>query len=158
MRIEHYPGFYMAGLSARTCNAKEMSGNGKIEDIWETLLQPGLVAKIPNKVGVDLVAVYTDYETDHTGHYTYLLGLPVLSDESLPSNLTVRHVSPGRYAIITSERGPIVEVVREVWQRVWSMSEEELGGIRAFQTDFEIYDQRTSDPENAQIDVYVGLR
>ena len=55
MRIEHYPGFYMAGLSARTSNAREMSGNGKIEDIWETFLQPGLVAKIPNKIGVDLV-------------------------------------------------------------------------------------------------------
>ncbi|HXC94680.1 MAG TPA: GyrI-like domain-containing protein [Edaphobacter sp.] len=158
MRIEHYPGFYMAGLSTRTSNAREMSGNGKIENIWETFLQPGVVAKIPNKIGVDLVAVYTDYETDHTGHYTYLLGLPVLSNESLPVNLTVRHVSPGRYAVITSERGPVGEVVRDVWQRIWSMSEEELGGKRAFQTDYEIYDQRSADPENAQIDVYIGLR
>jgi predicted transcriptional regulator YdeE len=38
------------------------------------------------------------------------------------------------------------------------MSPEELGGIRAFQTDYEIYDQRAADPANAQIDVYIGLR
>jgi predicted transcriptional regulator YdeE len=38
------------------------------------------------------------------------------------------------------------------------MSPKELGGTRAFQTDFEIYDQRAADPENAQIDVYIGLR
>ena len=35
---------------------------------------------------------------------------------------------------------------------------EELGGIRAFKTDYEIYDQRAANPDNAQIDVYVGLR
>jgi predicted transcriptional regulator YdeE len=158
MRIEHYPGFHLAGLATRTNNAAEMSGNGKIGSIWESFLQPGLVAKIPNKMGVDLIAVYTEYETNHTGHYTYLLGIPVLSSESVPVNLTVRHVSPGRYAVFTSERGPVVKVVREVWQRIWSMSEKELGGKRAFQSDYEIYDQRTADPENAQIDVYIGLR
>ena len=158
MRIEHYPGFHLAGLATRTNNAAEMNGNGKIGSIWQSFLQPGLVAKISNKIGVDLVAVYTEYETDHTGHYTYLLGIPVLSSESLPVNLTVKHISPGRYAVFTSERGPLIKVVREVWQRIWSMSEKELGGKRAFQSDYEIYDQRAADPENAQIDIYIGLR
>ncbi len=158
MLIQHYPGFFMAGLTARTNNAAEMSGNGRIRGIWQNFLQPDLVAKIPNKVGVDPIAVYTDYETDHTGHYTYFLGVPVLSGEAMPSNLTVRHVLPGRYAVITSNRGPVAQVVPEVWQRIWAMSEEELGGKRAFLCDYEIYDQRSADPENAQIDVYIGLR
>ena len=158
MHTQHYPGFYMAGLSTRTNNAAEMSGKGKIGNVWQSFLQPGLVSKIPNKLGVDLIAVYTDYETDHTGHYTYLLGLPVVSAEGMPANLTLRHVSPGSYAVVTSRRGPIKEVVREVWQRIWSMSEKELGGERAFLCDYEVYDQRSADPENAQIDVYVSLR
>ena len=115
-------------------------------------------SKIPNKIGVDLIAVYTDYETDHTGHYTYLLGMPISSAETLPSSLTLKHVPPGRYAVLSSKRGPLTEVVPEVWQRIWSMSAKELGGKRAFKSDFEIYDQRAADPENAQIDVYVGLR
>jgi predicted transcriptional regulator YdeE len=158
MHIQHYPGFFMAGLATRTSNATEMSGRGKIGDIWQSFLQPGLVAKIPNKIGVDLIAVYTDYETDHTGHYTYFLGLPIISAEALPGTLSVKHVSPGSYAVITSRRGPIKEVVREVWQRIWSMSDKELGGERAFLCDYEIYDQRSADPENAQIDVYISLR
>lgn len=158
MRILHHPGFYMAGLAARTCNAREMSGTGKIEGIWETFLRPGVVGRIPNKMGIDLVAVYTDYETDHTGYYTYLLGLPVISGEAFPSDLTIRHITAGRYAVITSERGVLADVVQGAWQRIWSMPEKELGGKRAFRTDFEIYDQRASDPENAQIDVYIGLR
>jgi predicted transcriptional regulator YdeE len=158
MNIQQHSGFYIVGITARTNNAQEMSGNGKIGEVWQSFLEPSLVAKIPNKVGVDLVAVYSDYETDHTGHYTYLLGLPISSTESLPANLTVKHIPPGRYAVFSSGKGPISEVVPEIWQRIWSMSPEELGGARAFQTDFEIYDQRAADPENAQIDVYVGLR
>src|SRR5258708_2703160 len=158
MNIQQHAGFYIAGLTARTNNAHEMSGKGKIGNVWQEFLQPNLVAKIPNKIGVDLIAVYTDYETDHTRHYTYLLGLPILSAESLPSNLTVKQVPAGRYAVLSSSRGPIKQVVPEIWQRIWSMSPEELSGTRAFKTDYEIYDQRSADPENAQIDVYIGLR
>jgi predicted transcriptional regulator YdeE len=33
-----------------------------------------------------------------------------------------------------------------------------LGGTRAFLTDYEVYDQRAADPQNSQIDVYIGLR
>jgi predicted transcriptional regulator YdeE len=158
MNIQQHSGFYIAGLTARTNNAHEMSGKGKIGNVWREFLQPNLAAKIPNKIGVDLIAVYTDYEAGHTGYYTYLLGLPILSAESLPACLTVKHIPAGRYAVFSSSRGPITQIVPKIWQRIWSMSPKELGGRRAFQTDFEIYDQRATDPENAQIEVFVGLR
>jgi predicted transcriptional regulator YdeE len=158
MNIQQHSGFYVVGITARTNNAQEMSGNGRIGDVWQTFLQPSLVAKIPNKIGVDPIAIYTDYETDHRGHYTYLLGVPTSSTDALPAHLTVKHIPAGRYAVFTSGRGPITQVVPEIWQRIWSMSPEELGGTRSFKTDFEIYDQRAADPQNAQIDVYVGLR
>ena len=156
--IQQHPGFYIAGLATRTNNASEMSGKGKIGGVWEEFLHPHVVTKIPNKVGVDLIAVYTDYETDHTGFYTYLLGMPISSADSLPGNLAVKHVHAGRYAVFSSEKGPVTEIVPEVWQRIWAMSPKELGGKRAFKTDFEVYDGRATDPENAQIDVYIGLR
>jgi len=158
MNIQQRDGFYVVGLTARTSNAQETSGKAKIGEVWQEFLQPDLVAKIPDKIGVDLIAVYTDYETDHTGHYTYLLGIPISSAEALPSNLTVKHIPAGRYAVFRSGRGPKKEVVSAVWQRIWSLSPKQLGGKRAFKSDFEIYDQRAADPENAQIDVYVGLR
>jgi predicted transcriptional regulator YdeE len=157
MNIHEHSGFYVAGVTARTNNAKEMSGSGKIGDVWETFLQPSLVVKMPHRIGFDLVAVYTDYENDHTGHYTYLLGLPISSHDALPAELIVKHIPAGRYAVFTSSRGPAAQVVQEVWQLIWSMSPEELGGTRSFRTDYEVYDQRATDPENAQVDVYVSL-
>ena len=158
MQIRQQEPYFVVGLATRTNNAGQTGGKNVIGDIWHTFLSQNLAAKIPNKIGVDLIAVYTDYETDHTGHYTYLLGLPVLSAESLPAKLTVKHIPAGRYAVFSSDRGPKTKVVPELWQRIWSMSPGELGGTRAFKTDYEIYDQRAADPENAQIDVYIGLR
>jgi predicted transcriptional regulator YdeE len=158
MTIQQHGGFYIAGLAARTNNAREMSGRGKIGHLWREFLQPNMAAKIPNKVGVDLFAVYSDYESDHTGHYTYLVGIPVVSTEAVPPNLTIKHVPAGRYAVFTSERGPLQIVVPELWRRIWTMSIAELGGLRSFKADYEVYDQRAANPENAQIDLYIGLR
>jgi len=51
MNIQQHTGFYIAGLTARTNNAHEMSGEGKIGNVWHRFLQPNLVAKIPSKIG-----------------------------------------------------------------------------------------------------------
>jgi predicted transcriptional regulator YdeE len=158
MNVQQRTGFYVVGIAARTNNAAEMNGNGKIAGIWHTLLRDNLAVKIPNKLGVDLVAVYTDYENNHNGDYTYLLGLPVSSIENVPAKFIVKHIPAGRYAVLSSNRGPIAEIVPEAWRRIWSMSSEELGGTRSFRADYEIYDQRVADPERAQIEIYVGLR
>ena len=63
----------------------------------------------------------------------------------------------GRYATLTSDKGPIPEVVIRLWQRVWSMSPIVLGGRRAFEADYEIYDQRAKDPRDGQVELRLGL-
>jgi len=34
----------------------------------------------------------------------------------------------------------------------------QLGGKRAYTTDFEVYDQRARNPQDSQIDIYVGVK
>jgi predicted transcriptional regulator YdeE len=148
----------VVGVAARTHNAAEMNGKGKIGEIWHTLLRDNLAAKIPNKLGIDLVALYTDYESDREGEYTYLLGLPVSSIKDVPPMFVAKHIPGGRYSVVVSNRGPVVQVVPEIWQRIWSMPPKELGGVRSYRADYEVYDQRAADPEKAQIEVFVGLR
>jgi predicted transcriptional regulator YdeE len=158
MNIQRHSGFYVIGIAARTQNSAERNGKGKISEIWHELLRDNLASKIPNKIGINLTAVYTDYEGGLDGHFTYLLGLPVSSIQNVPADLVARHIPSGRYSVVTSERGPIKRVVPETWRRICSMPVVELGGIRSFRADYEIYDQRAADPEKAQIEVYVGLR
>jgi predicted transcriptional regulator YdeE len=37
------------------------------------------------------------------------------------------------------------------------MSPGQLGGKRAFITDYEIYDQRTANSQDAQVEIHIGL-
>ena len=48
--------------------------------------------------------------------------------------------------------------LQAAWARIWKMPPAELGGRRAFVTDYEIYDERAADPANSQVDVYVGIK
>ncbi len=158
MNVQQEQGFFVVGIAGRTNNADELSGTGKIGSIWETFLQQNLAAKIPNKIGLDLIAVYSDYESDHTGDYTYQLGVAVSSTDHLPEGLTIKYVPSGRYAMITSDRGSVTQVVPDLWRRIWLMPPAELGGTRAFLVDYEVYDQRAADPQRTEIDLYIGLR
>lgn len=49
------------------------------------------------------------------------------------------------------------EVIINAWQQIWKMSVNDFGGERAYIADFEVYDQRASDPANTCLDIYIGI-
>ena len=121
-------------------------------------MKEDLVNKIPDKADSSIIAVYTDYESDKDGEYTYLLGAKVTSADNVPLGMVAKKIPPGRYAVSTSEKGPVGKVVAETWKRIWTLPKSEPGGNRAYVADFEIYDQRAADPQNSEVDVYVGIK
>jgi len=149
----HFAEFRVIGIEARTSNAREMTKDGVIGKQWERFMKEGLLARIPGKVDSAIVALYTDYASDKDGEYTYILGARVSADAAVPEGMVATTVPAGRYAVLTSERGPAMRVVPETWKRIWTASLE-----RAYQTDFEVYDERAADPQNAQVDICVGVR
>ena len=149
---------YVAGYMIRTSNAKEMSGNGEIGKLWGRFMQQNLAAQIPNRIGQSLMVVYSDYASDEKGEYSYLLGAPVSSVDALPAGLSFRRIPAGPFAVFTTEKGPLVEVLQAAWKRIWTISPADLGSQRAFTEDYEIYDQRSADPSNAQVDIHIGLQ
>lgn len=149
--------FYVAGWQVRTNNADEMTGQGKIGPLWQRTFQQNLVARIPNRAGDALIVVYSNYASDEKGDYDYLLGARVSSIENLPPGMTWKRVEPGAYAVILTEKGQMPGVLQAAWARIWKMSPGELGGKRAFATDYEVYDQRSADVQNARIEIHIGL-
>lgn len=156
--IEDLDGFTVVGISVRTNNAKESTPDGAIGKQWQRFFKDGILNQIPDKAGNDIVAVYTDYASDKDGDYTYVLGAKVSSAKNIPAGMAAIKVPGGRYAMFTSGKGATYKVVPAVWQGIWALPKSEPGGNRAYKTDFEIYDQRAADPENAQVDVYIGLK
>jgi predicted transcriptional regulator YdeE len=151
-------GFTVVGIAVRTNNAEQMTPQRPIGKQWERLFKEGVLAAIPNKSDGSVVALYTEYASDKDGDYTYLLGARVTKVESVPAGMVAKNVAAGRYAVFTSERGPVQKIVVEMWQRVWATPKSALGGDRAYKADYEVYDQRAQNPAESVVDLYIGIR
>jgi predicted transcriptional regulator YdeE len=151
--------FSVIGIEARTNNSKEMTGAGIIPKQWEKFFKENIPAKIPGRIDSNIVVVYSNYQSDHTGDYDYLIGAKVSDASVVPPGMVVQRVPAGKYAVFTTAAGPVGKVVSEKWQKILDLeSKSGLCGTRAYKADFEVYDQRSRDPQNSQVDVYIGLK
>jgi predicted transcriptional regulator YdeE len=158
-RVVEHPEFSVVGIQVRTSNAKEVTGGGAIPKQWERFFKEGIADKIPNKVDSTVYAVYTNYASDYNGEYDFIIGMKVSSVSDIPPGMVTKKVPKGRYAIVTSAKGPVAQVVPQAWQRVYSLDDnKQLGGARAYKADFELYDQRSQNPQDSQVDLYLGLK
>jgi predicted transcriptional regulator YdeE len=158
----HQEEFSIVGIEARTTNAHEMKGDGVIPAQWQKW-QDRLNAHLKGPPEIqaadsNLYAVYTDYTSDRNGEYSFVIGLKAGPRATVPEGMVVKKIPAGDYAVITSENGPVSKVVPSAWMRVWALEDHaQLGGARAYKSDFEVYDGRSRDPQHSQVVIYVGL-
>ena len=148
---------YVAGYSVRTTGAAEATGQGEIVKLWTRFFTDGLAEGIPHRSNQNLMVVYSDYPSDPGGEFTYLLGSQVDTVEGLPKDMVFRKIPAGNYAVITSPRGPLQEVIPNTWKQIATMTPADLGGKRSFVMDYEVYDERAADPGNAIVEFHLGL-
>jgi predicted transcriptional regulator YdeE len=155
----HQEEFSIVGIEERTSNALEMKGEGRIGKQWQKFFQDAVQQKIANRIDSNIYAVYTDYASDRTGDYSFVIGLKVNADAAVPPGMVLKKIPAGDYALIRSEKGPAEKVVPAAWQNIWILEDKsQLGGRRAYKADFEVYDSRAKDPKASQVDIYVGLK
>lgn len=66
-------------------------------------------------------------------------------------------IPAGTYLVFKSRKGPVFEVVAEVWREIWAFfADSEL--IRTYKADFERYTMEGFRPEAAEVEVYIGIR
>ena len=156
-KIVQLDGFEVVGISARTNNATEAGPDGAIPKLWQRVMQEHVLDRVSDKTDPNLYAVYSDYASDANGDYTLVLGTKVHPGTKAPAGMIARAFPAGRYAVFTSERGAVARVVVETWKRIWAYYQSSASE-RAYRADFEVYDQRAADPNNAQVDIYIGLK
>ncbi|WP_427182207.1 zinc ribbon domain-containing protein [Paenibacillus sp. TC-CSREp1] len=151
VRYVTLPGKRLAGLSARTTNAIEMSGEGSIGALWARYFaSEHIPAPEAARYGC-----YSDYTDGIAGEYTILVGHEIGAEDSLPEGFDEVLLPPATYAVFTSRTGQMVEVVSELWGAVWAWEHQ---SDRTFTGDFEYYDERSLDPGNMQVDVYIAVK
>jgi predicted transcriptional regulator YdeE len=151
--------FSVIGIEARTNSAKELTSDAGIGRQWGRFFKEGILEKIPNKVDSTIYAVYTGYASDRNGDYDLVIGAKVSDTSTVPPGMVVKKVPKGKYAVVTSAKGPAQNVVPQAWREIWSLEDKsQLGGHRAYKADFEVYDQRAQNPQDSQVDIYIGIK
>jgi len=150
----------LVGLTARTNNKNEMnSATSKIEKLAGRFWSQNIAAQISNRKNPGItLSIYSEYDSDEHGDYTYFIGEEVNSFESVPPEFNTLTIPAAKYQRFTTPSGKMPEVVINAWQQIWKMSANDLGGDRAYIADFEVYDQRASDPVNTSLDIYIGIK
>ena len=149
----------LVGLTARTNNKNEMNPEmAKIGNLLGQFFSQGISAKIPGRKnpGVTL-CVYTEYDSDEYGDYTYFIGEEVETFEGVPAELIQLTIPASAYQKFTTPAGQMPAVVIIAWQQIWQMTADDFGGKRAYRADFEVYDARAADPMNTTVDIYIGI-
>ncbi len=154
------PEIKLVGISLRTSYQNESDKmKGHIFPCIQRYFHGKLYDKIPHRAKPGTTfCVYTDYESDYTGAYTYFIGEEVTSlDSPLPEGLQMLSIPQQQYVKFTTGPAPMPDVIVNAWTHIWKSSLES-GGTRRYTADFEIYDERAADHQNIVLDIYIGVR
>jgi predicted transcriptional regulator YdeE len=143
--------FKIIGIEIKTSNQKAMQD---IPQLWNRFYAEDIKNKILNKSSEDVFAVYTEYEGDHTKPYSYILGCAVGSLDSIPDGMIGITIPSSKYEIFTAI-GKMPDKVVETWQDIWHP---EVDAKRTYKTDFEVYGEKYGNPENSEVEIYIGVK
>lgn len=158
--VTELPEVKLLGILCRTNNTAEMNiSSAKISPTIQKYFRQAVGEEIPNRKNPGTTyCVYTDYESDFTGDYTYFIGEEVKVGGDSMEGFSSIIIPAQNYAKFTSKPGIMPEVCIDMWQNIWKMKSGELGGKRAYLADFEVYDKRALDPSKTVLDIYVGVK
>ena len=144
--------FKIIGITVRTTN----ENNQAMEDIpvlWNKFLSKNLIEKIPNKLSSEIYCVYTEYEKDYTRPYTTLLGCKVEKLNEIPEGMVGKKFEDGKYQKFTAKGDLTKGAVVQEWSKIWNSDLE-----RTYTADFEVYGEKSQNPENAEVEIYVAIK
>lgn len=150
----------LVGLTARTNNKNEMDmSTGKIPGLFGLYWTEKLGNAIQHRANPGVTyGVYTEFESDEHGDYTFFIGEVVNSlDGQDLEKFNAITIPASDYQKFTTEPGPMPHVVISAWQKIWGMNEKDFGGKRKYIADFEVYDERAMNPNSAALDIYIGI-
>lgn len=151
--MEHKETFMVIGITVRTSNANGQATQD-IPALWQNFMGNNLAATIPNKISDDIYCLYTEYEKDHTLPYTTMIGCKVSNLDTIPEGMTGKTIAAGNFVKYTAKGNLVQGAVYNEWIKIWN----DTATNRAFTTDYEIYGAKAANPENGEVDIFVGVK
>ncbi len=144
--------FHIIGISIRTTNENGQAIKD-LEIVWGKFWEEEIQKQIPNKVNDNIYAVYTNYETDFTGPYTAIIGLPVSSLENIPEGFEGITIENAVYQKFVS-KGKMPEAVINTWMEIW----QNKNLNRTYKADFTIHGKKYYDGDDAEVETFIAIK
>lgn len=142
----------LVGLSLQTKTSND-HGQSAIDckALWELFVNNKYAERINSKTSEDIIGVYYDYEADSSKPFSYFVGCSVHDDEQIPGGCSTLVIPAGKYLKINA-KGKMPDCVVNAWKKIWTMDIR-----RSYQIDFEVYDERSRDWNDAEVDLYLSV-
>ncbi|MEJ0106524.1 MAG: GyrI-like domain-containing protein [Bacteroidota bacterium] len=145
--------FTLTGLALKT---KTWNANGQSAidcgSLWQQFEKGNYADKIPGKLGDDIIAVYHNYEGDHTQPFSYFIGCRVAAGSAMPEGMDSLTIEKATYQQFIA-KGKMPDCVGNTWREIWKTNID-----RAYIADFEVYDERSKDWNDALVDIFIGVK
>lgn len=145
--------FKLIGLGLKTKTSNE-NGKSAIDcgTLWQQFETGKYADKIQEKLSAEIFAVYYNYEGDHTEPFSYFIGCKVKNNAEVPESMSSLIIPDQQYQQFIV-RGIMPDCVADKWKEIWSADIS-----RAYKADFEIYDERSKDWKNAEVDIFISVK
>lgn len=137
-------------LHGKTTNQNNQSSKD-CGNLWQKFETDNVFELIPEKLSNEVYAVYFDYEKDETAPFSYFIGCKVNANAMAPEGLEELLIPAQEYQKFTA-KGVMTGCITTTWQEIWKS---DLN--RKFGFDFEVYDERSQDWNDAEVDIYVSI-
>ena len=143
--------FYVIGIAKRTSNALGKA-SVDIPALWQKFMSENVIEKIPNKLSEEVFCVYTEYEGDHNQPYTTLIGCKVSNLDNLPEGYKGITIAGGNMEKFVTKGDLMQGVIVQQWMKIWNMDLQ-----RTYQSDYEVYGEKAQNPQDAEVEIFVGV-
>lgn len=143
------------GIKTSTTNALETNHqSARIPELWQRFFSENIEEQIPNKVNDELLfGVYSDYDKERRGHYSIIAGTQVSTTDFVPDGFVATEIPQGDYLVFT-EQGDMPAVIYTMWKAILEYFSQSTSHIRAFTTDFELYNNENPN----KIEIYIAVK
>ena len=152
MNIVKLESFSVIGIKVRTTNENAQAAKD-IVALWNTFMSEHILDKIPNKISTEVFSIYTNYEGDYTKPYDTILGCKVSSIDEVPNGMVAHTIKASTYKKSIAKGDLSKNVVYNKWLEIWNAKVDRL-----YTSDFEIYGEGASNPENAEVPIYIAIK
>ena len=136
-------------LYRKTTNQNKQSSKD-CGELWQKFETDKISNVIPEKLSNEVYAVYFGYEKDETTPFSYFIGCKVKMNSETPKQLEELMIPSQEYSKFTAN-GVMTGCVTDAWKEIWNSDTE-----RKFGFDFEVYDEKSQDWSNAEVDIYIS--